>query len=293
MTKQVSSNVSPFANAATDLNAGRAYEASGTARLVMGLVGWLAEGRTFLATVKSGTTTESHSFTVTDYFTPVFKPDGKRCMKTTSARMDAMIDAMALPEGINPDAIRRNVPLYLPAAIMLWQCAPKAALKFEGKLATIVGVPVKIALDSVLLDDKGGWTKLGKDILAGVMDMASQNGDEIDEKEASLRLDKATCALSGKETRAYGKLPSVAEFNKAAREYCISWGYMPEPQKRAPRTDATAADAETFIKSVAFLTAKMKEQTEGDEATVGLTKERVEELRTLSRVLADFLAGEE
>lgn len=285
MATQMTSNASAFVLASGHLASGEASTELGTALMISGLTEWLRQGLVLRATVTSGKgenqTSRSKTFALREYPFPIMNEKGKVDAAMRSAQLAAIMDAM----GVDTPAMRACFTRSLPTALVLENT--KAA--FDAKSKTIVKVPVEMALDIFDGDD---LNPLGKSILEAIKEAASLSGKDIDDEEATARLGKATVALSGAESRTYGKLPTPASFNRdVAKPLAVAMGKIPAPKAGSPKAPQGASvGLET---SLTFLIKSIRDQVEGDEAEEAFTNERVAEVRELATLIAAFLEAED
>jgi len=287
MSTQVTSNASAFVLASGHLASGEASIELGTALMISGLMGWLRDGVMFRATVTSGKgenqTSRSKTFALREYPFPIMNEKGKVDAAMRSAQLAAIMEAM----GIDTPALRACFTRSLPTALIL---SRSPSVTYDAKAKTIVKVPASIALK--LYKEDGDLNDLGASILEAIKEAASLSGKDIDDAEATARLDKATVPLSGAHSRTYGVLPTPASFNRdIGKPLAASLGLIPAPKAGSPRTSQGASvGLET---SLTFLIKTIRDQVEGDEAEEAFTNERVAEVRELAVLIAAFLEAEE
>lgn len=270
------SNVSPLMQAASEIRKGEKAAASGAAMLTVAL----SQAMDAHLSYKVGD--DSFAFTLAEYREPFHNDDGSKSGKHQSARLTAiMVDLLGEPEDSISNAVKTAFNKCYPAAVLI-RFDPLFN-KITVKGGSLVGVPLSYAID---LDSAA----VQKKVLQGIQTAAQLSGKELTEGEALTEAYNLTIAASGGVHPLFGKLPTSPQAIATLGEEAQRLGYVPAKAPRTPRTAATEQDeGQSMIKAFAYLTEKMSEQVDGDEASVAFTKEMDVAAFSLWSLLSKYL----
>lgn len=270
------SNVSPLMQAASEIRKGEKAAASGAAMLTVALAGAMDAHLSY----KVGD--DSFAFTLAEYREPFHNDDGSKSGKHQSARLTAiMVDLLGEPEDSISNAVKTAFNKCYPAAVLI-RFDPLFN-KITVKGGSLVGVPLSYAID---LDS----APVQKKVLQGIQTAAQLSGKELTEGEALTEAYNLTIAASGGVHPLFGKLPTSPQAIATLGEEAQRLGYVAAKAPRTPRTAATEQDeGQSMIKAFAYLTEKMSEQVDGDEASVAFTKEMDVAAFSLWSLLSKYL----
>ncbi len=270
------SNASPLILAALEIRKGVKHAESGASMMTVAL----AEAMDTHLSYKVGE--DSFAFTLSEYRLPVANVDGTKSGKHQSARLTAiMVDLLGEPEGAIANAVKTAFNKCYAAAVLI-RFEPLFN-KIKVKNGNLVNVPLSYAID---LDS----APVQKKVLQGIQTAAQLSGKELTDVEALTEAYGLKVETSGNAHPLFGKLPSSPQMIAILGDVAQKGGYVPAKEARAPRTSTTEQDeGKSMVEAFAFLTEKMKEQVEGDEASVAFTKEMDNAAYSLWWVMSRYL----
>lgn len=275
MTKQ--SNVSPIALAVAEIRKGEKASASGAAMLTIALA--QAMDHRLYYTLGE----EPHAFTLLEYREPFLNSDGTKSGKHQTARLTAiMVDLLGEPAGAISNAVKTAFNKCYPAAVLIRLDTSFNKITVKG--GNLVNVPLPIAID---LDN----ARVQKDVLQSIKVAAQLSGEDYTDEQALAKAYGLKVETSGGIHPLFGRLPTSPQMIATLGLEAEKMGYVPAKETRAPRTKDEQDAGQSLAKALAYVTAKMAEQVEGDEASVGMTKEMDAAAFTLWSTLGKYLDG--
>lgn len=274
MTKQ--SNVSPISLAVAEIRKGEKASASGASMLTLALAGAM-DHRLYYTLGE-----EPHAFTLLEYREAFLNDDGSKSGKHQSARLTAiMVDLLGETEGSISNAVKTAFNKCYPAAVLIRLDPDHNKIAVKGGNLVNIPLPLAIDLDSATVQKK---------VLQSIQTAAQLSGDEYTDDQALAKAYGLKVEASGGVHPLFGKLPTSPQMIATLGEVAQKMGYIPAKETRAPRTAATEQDGgQSMIKAFAYLTEKMSEQVDGDEASVAFTKEMDVAAFSLWSLLSKYL----
>ena len=270
-------NASPLILAALEIRKGEKAAASGAAMLTVAL----AQAMDTSLSYKVGE--DSFAFTLSDYRFPVMNDDGTtKSGKHQSARLTAiMVDLLGETDGSISNAVKTAFNKCYPAEVLIRLDPDHNKIAVKGGNLVNIPLPLAIDLDSATVQKK---------VLQSIQTAAQLSGDEYTDDQALAKAYGLKVEASGGVHPLFGKLPTSPQMIATLGEVAQRMGYVPAKEARAPRTATTEQDeGQSMIKAFAFLTEKMSEQVDGDEASVAFTKEMDVAAFSLWSLLSKYL----
>jgi hypothetical protein len=225
---------------------------------------------------------EPFAFSMLEYREPFINSDGTKSGKHQSARLTAiMVDLLGEPEDSISNAVKTAFNKCYPAAVLIRLSPTFNGIKVKGGNLVNLPLPYAIDLDSAPIQKK---------VVQGIQTAAQLSGKELTDTQALEEAYGLTVAASGGAHPLFGKLPTSPQAIAALGAEAQKLGYVAAKEARAPRTAATEQDeGQSMIKAFAYLTEKMSEQVDGDEASVAFTKEMDVAAFSLWSLLSKYL----
>jgi len=270
-------NASPLILAALEIRKGERAAASGAAMLTIAL----AEAMDTRLYYTLGE--EPFAFTLLEYREPFLNSDGTKSGKHQSARLTAiMVDLLGEPEGSISNAVKTAFNKCYPAAVLVRLSPSFNMIKVKGGNLINIPLPLAIDLDSATVQKK---------VLQGIQTAAQLSGKELTDDQALNEAYGLKVEASGGAHPLFGKLPSSPQIIATLGQEAERMGFIPAKETRAPRTKDEQDEGQTLAKAIAYVSAKMAEQVDGDEASVAFTKEMDAAAFTLWSTLGKYLDG--
>ena len=269
-------NASALVTAAAEIRKGEKAAASGAAMLTVAL----AEAMDRLLYYTLGE--EPFAFSMLEYCEPFINSDGTKSGKHQSARLTAiMVDLLGEPADAISNAVKTAFNKCYPAAVLIRLSPTFNGIKVKGGNLVNIPLPYAIDLDSAPIQKK---------VVQGIQTAAQLSGKELTDTQALEEAYGLTVAASGGAHPLFGKLPTSPQAIAALGAEAQKLGYVAAKETRAPRAAATEQDeGQSMIKAFAYLTEKMSEQVDGDEASVAFTKEMDVAAFSLWSLLSKYL----